>query len=75
MVRDEGAVGSGTSGRPYVESFSFFLKKKASPWADARGTPIPTDLLFVYMPSDPVLEAPTRVGSGERNNRSKVLPP
>jgi hypothetical protein len=24
--------------------------------------------------ADPVLEAPTRVGSGERNNQSKVLP-
>jgi hypothetical protein len=25
--------------------------------------------------ADPVTEAHTRVGSGERNNRSKVLPP
>jgi hypothetical protein len=25
--------------------------------------------------ADPVPEAPTRVESGERNNRSKVLPP
>jgi hypothetical protein len=30
---------------------------------------------FQTQRADPVPEAPTRVGSGEGNNRSKVLPP
>jgi hypothetical protein len=33
------------------------------------------DMLQVDDWADPVPEAPTRVGSGEGNNRSKVLPP
>jgi hypothetical protein len=32
-------------------------------------------LSYVKKRADPVPEAPTRVGSGEGNNRSKVLPP
>jgi hypothetical protein len=33
------------------------------------------DILSKSQRADPVPEAPTRVGSGEGNNRSKVLPP
>jgi hypothetical protein len=34
------------------------------------------NISFVYKKrADPVPEAPTQVGSGEGNNRSKVLPP
>jgi hypothetical protein len=31
--------------------------------------------ILIKKGADPVTEAPTRVGSGEENNRSKVLPP